>query len=253
MDILANPIPTQTQIPGVELIYLEDRDVAGIHYSGLARLIGCNKQTITDAVEGVKQELVVKAEIQTSGGLQGVNFILEQGVVEILKKIRRSSRIKKETRDAAEDLYDRFAIAGFKLYAMLQVAPEVLKEKLSPVERVLPTRDVVDYANAAQQINSLPNGLTKQLLDDLLADEISLTRNLKYLPVAEKPKQYTIVKIRAKALGYNESQIGNGSQLGKFVRSRLQPAFTDNIGRFDAVNHYEITPELDQAIRDFFC
>jgi phage regulator Rha-like protein len=121
-----------------------------------------------------------------------------------------------------------------------------------PVQRVLPTRDAVDYANAAKTVAELPNGILKQLIGDMLVDELSVQQNLKYLPVAEKPKQYTIVKIRAKALGYSEAQIKNGSDLGKFVKSRVQPAFAEPIGRYESVNHYEVTPDLDQAINDFF-
>lgn len=113
------------------LIYLEDRDVAGIHYRGLARLLGCDQKTVANAAKGVNPKYIESIEIQTGGGIQGVNFILEPGVVEALRIIRRSKRIKQETIDAAEDLYDRFAEAGFKLYAMLQVAPSTLKRKFN--------------------------------------------------------------------------------------------------------------------------
>lgn len=125
-----NIVPTQTSVPGVELIYLKDQDVAGIHGRGLAKLLGCPPMTIQRLVEGVTFEHLLEVEIQTGGGIQGVTFILESGVIQILKAIRRSGRIKQTTKDAAEDLYDRFAVAGFKLYTMLKVAPEALKEKV---------------------------------------------------------------------------------------------------------------------------
>ena len=124
---------------------------------------------------------------------------------------------------------------------------------IAPVEvtRVIPQRDAVDFIQAAKDCQSLPNGLLKQLLNDMLIDQVSLEQNLKYLPVAEKPKQYTIVKVRAKSLGYTESQIGDGTQLGRFVKARLEPAFQEMIGRFP-VYHYEINPDLDDAIHQFF-
>ena len=119
------------------------------------------------------------------------------------------------------------------------------------VTRVIPQRDAVDFIQAAKDCQSLPNGLLKQLLNDMLIDQVSLEQNLKYLPVAEKPKQYTIVKVRAKSLGYTESQIGDGTQLGRFIKARLEPAFQEMIGRFP-VYHYEINPDLDDAIHQFF-
>lgn len=123
-------IPTKTQLPAVELIYLEDIDAAGIHIRGLASLLGCHPQTVQDQLKGVKPGDQLEAQVETVGGVQGVNFVLEQGVIQLLKSIRRNTRIKPETREAAEGLYDRFAVAGFKLYTMLQVAPEVLKAKV---------------------------------------------------------------------------------------------------------------------------
>ncbi|MGL5062355.1 MAG: BRO family protein [Microcoleus sp.] len=143
-------------------------------------------------------------------------------------------------------------IAAAQSYFAIKTREAEVIEIQQPVQRVLPTRDAVDYIQAAKIITELPDGLLKQLVGDLLVDELSLQQNLKYLPVAEKPKQYTIVKIRAKTLGYPESQIGNGSALGKFVKARIQPAFAEQIGRYDSVNHYEITPALDQAITDYF-
>jgi hypothetical protein len=121
---------SETNVPGVELIYLEDLDVAGIHYSGLARLLGCNPETVQNAAEAVKFEHVFEAEIHTAQGLRTVKFILEQGVIEVLEKIQDSTRIKKETRNAARQIYRQFAKAGFKLYAMLQVAPHKLKQQV---------------------------------------------------------------------------------------------------------------------------
>ena len=118
-------VPTHTHASGVELIYLEDRDVAGINIRGLARLLECNPEAVYRQVKGVSSDLVFRAEIHTEGGLQGVRFILEEGVVQILEAIM-DGKHKQETKDAAKSLYRRFARAGFKLYVMLQVAPSKL-------------------------------------------------------------------------------------------------------------------------------
>lgn len=123
--------------------------------------------------------------------------------------------------------------------------------KPQPVEYVLPKRDIVDYIEAANKLQSLDNGILKHLLRDALVDQVSLEQNLKYLPVAEKPKQYTTVKVRAKSLGYSDYQIGDGSGLGKFVKSCVEPAFQELIGRYPTY-HYEINSSLDQAITRYF-
>ena len=133
-----------------------------------------------------------------------------------------------------------------------RIVKDVITEVQQPVERVLPTHTAVEYSQVYLGLAALPDGLGKKLIMDALIDELSLQQNLKYLPVAEKPKRYTIVKIRAKALGYTDSQIGNGGALGRFVRSQVEPAFQESIGIYEKVNHYEVTHELDRAISDFF-
>lgn len=121
---------------GLGLIYLKDRGVAGIATKALARLLDCNYVSISGAIaRGASQEYVLKTEIPTNGGVQGANFILEAGVIQVLKYIRKG-KFKPETKAAAEDLYDRFALAGFKLYTILQVAPEELRSMLTPNEAV---------------------------------------------------------------------------------------------------------------------
>jgi hypothetical protein len=116
---------------GVELVYLKDWDVAGVHMRGLAKMIGCDVMTVKRAAEGVTQTDLVELEMPTAGGSQGVTFILEKGVIQVLKTLRRSGCAQR-TRDAADDLYDKFAMAGFKLYAMYKAAPEELAAKFAP-------------------------------------------------------------------------------------------------------------------------
>lgn len=148
----------------------------------------------------------------------------------------------------AKQLARTFGSIG--IVAALASSTEI-KEVANPVQRILPQHTAVEYAVAAEKVQSLPDGILKQLLRDALVDELSLQQNLKYLPVAEKPKQYTIAKIRAKQLGYSDLQIGSGSALGRFVRLQVEPAFQELVGRFP-VFHYEIDDRLDAAIRLFF-
>lgn len=114
--------------------------------------------------------------------------------------------------------------------------------------RQLPQRDMVEYIDAAEKLRNLPDGILKALLADGLADEIALKRN-NALPPAKK--DYTIVKVRARMLGYSEKEIGDGSRLGRFIHQQIEPAFQEMIGRYP-VYHYEVTPELDTAIHTYF-
>ena len=132
-----------------------------------------------------------------------------------------------------------------------QIIKDGITESQQPVQRVLPVHTAVEYAEAAYKTECLPDGHLKRLLKNALVDELDLQQNLKYLPVAEKPEKFTIVKVRAKALGYSSAQIGDGNRLGKFVRGRVEPAFQEMIGRYP-VYHYEITPALDEAIHLYF-
>lgn len=116
--------------------------------------------------------------------------------------------------------------------------------------KALPQRDTIDYVQAAAILPTLKvNGLLKQLLEDALTDDLELMRNQKALPGAKR--QFTIVKVRAKELGYSTERIGNGGSLGRFVAQIIHPAMSERVGKF-MVNHYEVTPELDEAIHAYF-
>jgi hypothetical protein len=52
-------------------------------------------------------------------------------------------------------------------------------------------------------------------------------------------------------LGYSASQIGNGSSLGKFIKSEIAPDFSDWQGQFN-VAHYEVCDALDSRIHAYF-
>ncbi len=112
----------------------------------------------------------------------------------------------------------------------------------------------IQYVEAATHLNQLPEhnmGMLKQLLIDSMVDEIELNRNIKQLTSGVSNKKYTIVKVRAKQLGYTDQQIGSGGQLGTFVKKQVKPSFQENIGKYP-VYHYEITQDLDNSINDYF-
>lgn len=124
-------VSKKTGIEGVELIYLEDKGVAGIHVRGLAKLLDCNPKVVFKQLEGVAFEHVFRAEIKTEQGLRTVTFILEDGVIQILEALQ-DGRHQPSTKLAARDLYRKFAKAGFKLYTMLKLAPK----KVAPAPKI---------------------------------------------------------------------------------------------------------------------
>ena len=132
---------------GLGLIYLKDSGVAGINLNGLARMLGCEVTTVRNACnQECSKEDTIEVQMPTTSGIQWVYFILESGVMKTLKTIR-TGKFKTETKLAAEDLYDRFAMAGFKLYAMLKVAPEVLQS-------MIPLSSIPDFTTAPNTLDA---------------------------------------------------------------------------------------------------
>ncbi|MGL6342721.1 MAG: KilA-N domain-containing protein [Waterburya sp.] len=89
----------------------------------------------------------------------------------------------------------------------------------------------------------------KQLIRDKLEDELSISNLRSLMP--QKPKEYTIAKVRATELGYSIKEIGNGSALGKFVARNVSIAYEQRIGKY-SVKHYEVNDSLDTAIKTYF-
>jgi hypothetical protein len=87
--------------------------------------------------------------------------------------------------------------------------------------------------------------LIKSLITQRLAEELGS----KVLPSSTQTQ--VILTVRAAELGYSQSQIGNGSQLGKFVSRLIPPNGKTQHGKYP-VNVYDLTPELDEAIAAFF-
>lgn len=128
-------------------------------------------------------------------------------------------------------------------------------------------RDTIDFINAADKLSNLNvNPQLKQLLEDSLVDELSLNQTRESLPEVEtngdKPKtnghelrpqakEYTILKVRARELGYPVELINAGTGLGVYVANKIDHAFKKRVGRYE-VKHYLISNELDQVIHSYF-
>lgn len=140
----------------------------------------------------------------------------------------------------------------FKKWVTSELLPTIRKtgSYSTNQQKQLPSRDAIEYIEATQKLNNMDDSILTRLLRDTLVDELALRQNTNLLP-QQKKERITILKVRAKELGYTEAQIGNGSALGCFVKSLVKPQFQEDVGRFK-VWHYEISNELDNAIHSYF-
>jgi prophage antirepressor-like protein len=140
----------------------------------------------------------------------------------------------------------------FKRWVTSELLPSIRKtgSYSTNQQKQLPSRDAIEYIEATQKLNNMDDSILTRLLRDTLVDELALRQNTNLLPQQNK-ERITILIVRAKELGYTETQIGNGSALGHFVKSQVKPLFQENIGRYK-VWHYEINDDLDKSIHSYF-
>jgi hypothetical protein len=130
---------------------------------------------------------------------------------------------------------------------------EIAEAKPEPAVKVLPTRDSIDYINAADTLAKLPDSRLTRLLSQMFVSEVALlgANQRQIAPTVEETKQYTTATVRAAQLGYSAKQIGNGTSLGKFIKAEIEPDFMDWQGQYK-VNHFEVCDRLDNRIRAYF-
>ena len=169
----------------------------------------------------------------TPGGTQAMTVIWEPGVYQLLAKSRKPQA------------------KPFQKWLFEEVLPSIRKtgQYAIATHPRLPQRDAIAYIEAAKEVETINNLSLQQLLRDELIDELSAKRGQKQL--AGDPVQYTIVKVRARELGYSTADIGNGSALGKFVAKAIAPAFIERVGKYE-VKHYQVNDALDTAIKTYF-
>lgn len=186
--------------------------------------------------KGVDGEWKGTSSVYTPGGIQSMTVIWEPGIYQLLAKSRKPQAKQ------------------FQKWLFEQVIPTIRKTGgygvNQPPEPQLPKRDAVEYIKAAIDLKSVNNLTLQELLRDQLIDDLSVMQKKK-LPAATPTKQHTIVKVRARELGYSTTEIGNGSQLGKFVAGKVPFAFKERVGKYP-VKHYLVNEDLDNAIREFF-
>ena len=110
--------------------------------------------------------------------------------------------------------------------------------------RLAPQRDLIDYIEAAKSIGIDSDPILISLFSQRMAEQLG----------GNTPPSTTqvIATVRANELGYSAKEIGTGGALGKFlIKQGLHPIGKTQHGKY-SVNVYELSEELDQAIRNYF-
>lgn len=240
MTKLIVPVTTASDL----LSYIkQDADTCGnLSIRGVARMATVAHQSLHEALGTPSGKLAQKliGHGFDPSGLCADGFPA-QAVILVLEYFAYESKAKAE---GAKQLMRTFGTIGL-MSVLNQLKPsEPVKEV-----KVLPQRDTIDYIEAAKAIPTLKvNPQLRQLLEDALTDELELMRNQKLIG---GKAEHTVVKVRAKELGYTTEQIKNGSGLGRHVASVLEPSFTMRVGDY-MVNHYQVSDRLDEAIHAYF-
>lgn len=172
--------------------------------------------------------------LDTLGRTQETMFVFEHGATFII------SRSRTEIGKKLNRWLHGEVIPSIRKTGSYQVNPEP-----QPLQRQLaPQRDLLDYLEAAKSIGIDQDPLLKSLFSQRMAEQLG--------GAALPATQQVIATVRAQELGYSQKEIGNGSQLGKFlVKQGCQPTGKTQHGRYP-VNVFDLDSNLDRAIHLYF-
>lgn len=218
---------------GLEFQVDTENGLAYCSISAAARMLGVDKGNLSKYLKGVVNIEPISAEIQTAGGLQGVVLLSSEQVFKLALRYNL-------------ELAEKMGSAGANIYMLGLAGYRTVIEQPQPQRELAPQRDLIDYMQVIERFEYLAQDpLIKSLVAQRLAEELGS----KALPSIVDIQ--VIVTVRAGELGYSQKQIGTGSQLGKFVYSRIQPTGKTQHGKYP-VNAYKLTKELDDCIHEFF-
>lgn len=225
---------------GLELVIDLETGAVYASISAVARMTDKSDSTINRYVNGKFDTsaamTLLTAGIVTSTGLKTSALLDENQIFEVFSKYK-------------PDLLLACAKAGLRLFLHRECGFKYRTSAESEPRRLPPIRDAKENLETSQGIEQVNNETLKQLLRNQLIDELSVSQR-KVENFGTK-SEHTIVKVRAKELGFSTQEIGSGSALGRFVAKKIPVAFTERVGKF-VVKHYEINQELDDRIKEFF-
>lgn len=165
-------------------------------------------------------------------------------------------------------------VALGKQYFAFKIKKSKLNIKLTE-DSVTSKKNIFDYLEASERLEKISNPILKSALEQQLLQELNYYQNNskksdisnQFLKSNQLDKSEKIIKnnqetlkynddnrciltVRAKELGYSNSQIGDGKSLGYFIAKHLSPIDKFQHGKYK-VNVYLKNRELDNLIHKF--
>lgn len=147
---------------GLDLYFDSKSGLTGTSINGLARLLKCHPQTVSD--QAIKSGVIMEAEAYTQGGLQGIKIIPESEINQILMAILSAKKSSAKNKKSASELLAKFTQAGFRLMVLLEVAPEQLAASaIDKITDPVKAQELAEYAEQHAKYLDTYFGLTNQL------------------------------------------------------------------------------------------
>lgn len=142
----------------VDIYYDVESNLTGTSINGLARLVGCNKQTIKNAA--VKLNATQDHKTHTGQGIQAVKLIPETLIPDVLNAIATGKRTSDQNKQKANRALSKLAQAGFRLMVLLEVAPDVVaKTAIAKIDNPEKAKQVSEYAEQHSKYLETYHGL----------------------------------------------------------------------------------------------
>jgi hypothetical protein len=120
----------------------------------------------------------------------------------------------------------------------------IASQPVQPVRQLAPQRDLKDWIDCMAVMKLTEDPILKSLVSQRMAEQLGIDREPAIVPC--------VLTVRAIELGVSQSEIGSGSQLGKFIVARgFASSGKSQHGKYQ-VNCYDRTAALDAAILNFF-
>ena len=189
-----------------------------------------NVSMATDRLEEDEKGL---SSIDTLGGKQCLLCVSEPGLYSLIFSSRKP------------------AAKRFKRWVLHEVLPTIRKtgkyeivQPQKPTRQLAPQRDLKDWIDCMSVMKLTEDPILKSLVSQRMAEQLGGGHEPVSVPC--------ILTVRAIELGISQSEIGNGSQLGKFIVARgFKSSGKSQHGKYQ-VNCYDRSSDLDAAILNFF-
>lgn len=127
------------------------------------------------------------------------------------------------------------------------------KESIPSKPQLPPVHSSIEYLNGLKELRAMPRDKITQLIEYQMISELEHINVNKRLLAGQPDTQIhiTTANIRAKQLGYTDTQINDGIALGRFVKKYVKPFSKEWQGQYQ-VWHYAVNDELDGVIHSYF-